>query len=373
MKNPLTEEEYLRRSNPRTPDIRGDYFRDQTAIIHSTAFRRLKHKTQVFFAPANDHICTRIEHVLHVGTIASAICKGLNMQQWNLNPDMAYAIGLGHDLGHTPFGHAGEKAIENYLGNRMSFYHEMNSYRIVEWLANQGKGLNLTYGVKDGIVCHNGERDEQFLKPDPVFKNLPDIRDRKVIPSSFEGCIVRMSDKIAYLGRDVEDAIQVGVIEPGDIPYQIASRLGTSNSKIISELVADLIEYSKDKDHIGFSDEVFGLMRSLKKFNYENIYFHETVQTYEKFCDNMIARLYNHLEELFNKNKHDYDKYTFEKLELDISFGQYLRSMEEFYRSEGSSALQQITDYISGMTDNFCLNAIQQISIPKPITIQHNK
>ncbi|NLA23634.1 MAG: HD domain-containing protein [Bacteroidales bacterium] len=370
MINPLKSEDYLARSIPRPPDVRGDYFRDQTAIIHSTAFRRLKHKTQVFFAPSNDHICTRIEHVLHVGTIATAICKGLNMQGWKLEPDMAHAIGLGHDLGHTPFGHAGEKAIENYLGKKLSFVHEINSFRIVEYLANKGEGLNLTYGVKDGIICHNGETDEQFLKPDNRIKNLAEIKNRKVIPSSFEGCIVRMSDKIAYLGRDLEDAIQVGIIKQSDVPKDIAKKLGDTNSKIINELAVDLIEYSKDKDHIGFSDEVYELMTKLKKFNYKNIYFHKTVQNYEKFCNSMIARLFEHFEELIERNGNNYEKYDEELLNIDKSFGAYLKSMHNFYESENTSLLHKITDYISGMTDNYCLDAVHQISIPKPIKVR---
>ena len=129
MQNNFSENDYIKRTSPREPDVRGDFFRDQTAIIHSTAFRRLKNKTQVFFAPENDHICTRIEHVLHVATIAASICKGLNLAGSNLNIDMAYAIGLGHDLGHTPFGHAGEDALNKVLGGNKAFIHEINSYR----------------------------------------------------------------------------------------------------------------------------------------------------------------------------------------------------------------------------------------------------
>src|SRR3989339_1132510 len=140
MKNPFDEKTYLQRTIEREMDIRGDYFRDQTAIIHSMPFRRLKHKTQVFYAPDNDHVCTRIEHVLHVATIAATVCKGLNRYGWDLDMEMAYAIGIGHDLGHAPFGHQGEKALDKILGGNNAFVHEVNSYRVVEKLANNGQG-----------------------------------------------------------------------------------------------------------------------------------------------------------------------------------------------------------------------------------------
>ena len=209
MKNPLSPEVYKQRKHTFNEDVRGDFFRDQTAIIHCSAFRRMKHKTQVFYAPKNDHICTRIEHVMHVATIAKSICMGLNSNGWELDLEMAFAIGLGHDLGHAPFGHDGESVLNKLMGGNMAFVHEIHSYRVVEYLANQGQGLNLTYGVKDGIVTHNGEKFEQKLKPDSKLKDLDKVVNRSVLPSSYEGCIVRFADKIAYLGRDIEDAVAV--------------------------------------------------------------------------------------------------------------------------------------------------------------------
>ena len=244
MKNTIPEKIYLQRSRKLNTEIRGDYFRDQTAIIHSMAFRRLKHKTQVFFAPENDHVCTRIEHVMHVATIAKSICKGLNKNGWQLDIEAAFAIGLGHDLGHAPFGHEGEFILSQKLGNR-KFMHELNSYRVVEYLSNNGKGLNLTYMVKDGIICHNGEKFEQYLKPDDKPKNLDKITNRQVIPSSYEGCVVRFSDKTAYLGRDIEDAITAGFIKRTDIPKDIQKKLGSTNSDIIDGFVRDFINNSK--------------------------------------------------------------------------------------------------------------------------------
>lgn len=367
MVNPLPENIYLKRQIPREPDIRGDYFRDQTAIIHSTAFRRLKNKTQVFFAPENDHICTRIEHVLHVATIAETICKGLNNYGANLNPDMAFAIGLGHDLGHTPFGHAGEKALNKLLGGNNAFVHEINSYRQVEYLAYKGTGLNLCYAVKDGIICHNGEKDEQYLKPDNKEKDLDKIKDRKYVASSYEGVITRFADKIAYLGRDIEDAIVAGFISENDIPSDVKKIIGNKNGKIINHLILDLIENSKESDIIGFSDNTYELVIKLKHFNYKYIYAHPELQRYDKFCDKIINNIFDHLYNLLEKNNFNFDKYNESGIDLDKNFGEYLLDMKDFYK-DNTPKNQIITDYVAGMTDTFALNSIKQITIPKPIS-----
>jgi len=367
MQNPFSAEIYLKRNRLRETDVRGDYFRDQTAIIHSTAFRRLKNKTQVFFAPENDHICTRIEHVLHVATIAATICKGLNKNGWDLDIDMAYAIGLGHDLGHTPFGHAGEMALNKVLGGSNSFVHEINSFRQVEYLANKGKGLNLCYGVKDGIICHNGEKDEQFLKPSDKLNVLDEIKNRKVVPVSYEGCIMRFSDKIAYLGRDLEDAFVAGFISDRDIPAEVRGLLGDRNGRIINNLIIDIIENSRESDYIGFSDKTYETVTKLKHFNYKNIYSHPDLQRYDKFCDNIISTLFEYLMNLIDKNHKDYWKYHESGIEFDKNFGDYLAGMHDFYTSVNDTDKQIVTDYISGMTDTFALESIKQITIPKPI------
>ncbi len=189
-RNFLDPDVLLKRLNPRKGDFRGEYFRDTTAIIHSYPFRRLKHKTQVFFSPKNDHICTRIEHVMHVASIAAAICKAVG-----LDPDLAWAIGLGHDLGHTPFGHTGEKIIRNMRKDSGGFNHEIYSLRIVDHLIGYGKGLNLTYAVRDGIVTHCGERFEQFIVPEKEEKDLSAIDNLDRYPSTWEGAVVRMETK----------------------------------------------------------------------------------------------------------------------------------------------------------------------------------
>ena len=183
------------RKREREEDSRGPYYRDTTAIIHSSPFRRLKHKTQVFFAPSNDHICTRMEHVLHVASIASSICRPLG-----LDSELAWAIGMGHDLGHTPFGHVGERIISKLSEERGlgKFEHEINSLRVVDFLAEHGKGLNLTYAVRDGIISHNGESISMRIRPTFEIKDLSSIKERKgLIPSTYEGVVVRFSDTIA--------------------------------------------------------------------------------------------------------------------------------------------------------------------------------
>ncbi len=368
-KNPLPEEAYLKRTHERCEDIRGPYFRDQTAIIHSLPFRRLKHKTQVFFAPENDHICTRIEHVLHVATISATICKGLNIYGWDLSPELAYAIGLGHDLGHPPFGHFGEDVLQKQLGENGKFMHELNSYRVVEYLANDGKGLNLTYAVKDGIINHNGEKYEKSLKPSNSINNLDEIKNRTYHPSSFEGCIVRYSDKIAYLGRDIEDAITAKLINIKDIPEIVRKALGQNNGEIINTLIIDIIEHSKEKDYIGFSENIFSLIKELYKFNFEHIYFSPIILNYKDFAQNIISELFEYLLKLHSKYGEDYNAYEKGNILLDRHFANYINKMKAFNDKEGNNPLSIITDFVSGMTDNYALESFKQIKIPAPINL----
>lgn len=378
IKNALPREDLEKRTHPKKEDIRGCYYRDQTAIIHSRPFRRLKHKTQVFFSPEDDHVCTRIEHVLHVASIAATICRGLNVSQkpkWELSEDLAYSIGLGHDLGHTPFGHTGENVLDHLLGGGNSFIHEVNSYRVVEKLAAHGKGLNLTYAVKDGIIFHNGEEFKQNISPDHKLKDLNKINDRKNVPATYEGCIVRFSDKIAYLGRDVEDAILAGFITKNEIPRSVRKRIGTSNGEIINYFILDLIHNSSE-NNISFSKECHELMKELKEFNYKAIYNHPRLKEYERFCKRIITVLYEHLTELYCSNYWDLNRRcSKEALEVNKNFGSYLYGMWNFYETERREMNwtekelreQIIVDYISGMTDQFAINCMQEISIPAPI------
>lgn len=370
MRNPLPNEIYLRRSKPVAPDIRAEYFRDQTKIIHSYPFRRLKHKAQVFYAPDNDHICTRIEHVLHVATIAATVCRGLNLSggDWDMDTELAYAIGLGHDLGHTPFGHEGEKELAAKLGTDKSFMHEINSYRVVEHLANHGQGLNLTYAVKDGIICHNGEDFSQTgLKPSSAANDLENMHDRAYMPCTYEGCIVRLSDRIAYLGRDVEDAVTAGFIKKSDLPARVVSGLGDSNTDIISTLISDVVGHSARSEAVGFSPARHELVAELGKFNYERIYYHPKLVKYRRHIRTVIHTLFDYFMELFDKHGTDFAAYARLEMDVDRNFGHYMDQMRAVYEREGYPARTMITDYIAGMTDSFALECMRQISLPVPM------
>ena len=348
--------------------MRGEYFRDQTKIIHSLPFRRLKHKTQVFFAPDNDHICTRIEHVLHVATIAAAICRGLNQSgNWQLDQDLAYAAGLGHDIGHAPFGHEGERALAACIAPR-PFLHEVNSYRVVEHLANYGEGLNLTYAVKDGILCHCGEDfTTKELRPAQTPNDLEAIQSRHCLPTTYEGCIVRVADKIAYLGRDIEDAVKAGLITPEDIPLIVQKEIGTSNGEIINTLTLDLIEHSKDKDYIGFSPEKTDIISELRKFNYERIYHNEQMRQRKETIDKCIADLFDYFRTIFERYKFDYAAYEHEGKQTATSFANYMASMTKAYHEDASLRDVIITDYIAGMTDSYALSVMEDVILPNSI------
>jgi dGTPase len=308
---------------------------------------------------------------MHVATIAATICKGLNQSGWKLDPELAFAIGLGHDLGHAPFGHAGERTLDSLLGGRSSFVHEVNSYRVVEHLSNEGKGLNLTYAVKDGILCHNGEKFEQSLVPVQKENILDKIKDRKSIPSSFEGCVARFSDKVAYFGRDIEDALIANLIDENQIPPNVKKLLGEKNGEIIDSLVDDIIETSKNNDKISFSDDVFKVVLELKTFNYEFIYAHEELKNYSKYCEDIIQYLFNHLIELYSAHGQDFEAYSKSHLKLDRLFGRYLRRMDTLYTTEGHKAKRIVCDYVSGMTDGFALNCFCEITVPR--SIEFNK
>lgn len=357
--NQLTDEQLLRRRTPRKEDARGQYFRDTTAIIHSYPFRRLKHKTQVFFSPKNDHICTRIEHVMHVASVAAAICRGLE-----LDADLAWAIGLGHDLGHTPFGHVGEKIIDELKASQGGFIHEIYSLRVVDWLANYGRGMNLTYAVRDGIVNHCGEKFEQFITPDFTEKDLSEIAARDRYPSTWEGTVVRMADKIAYLGRDLEDAVQLKIIEAEDIPEEVSAVLGTTNSEIINTLVTDVISTSREKGAIGFSDSVFQAMRTLKEFNYKRIYLNPLLSNYHRYFERILSTIHTYLVEIFDMYGFNQEDYRKEQNLVAVRYGDYTRKMKDFYQEHDGGFNEMPFDYLAGMTDDYALECASEIMIP---------
>ncbi|HCJ95236.1 MAG TPA: phosphohydrolase, partial [Sphaerochaeta sp.] len=309
--NGLSVEVLEHRMHTRTTDVRGEFYRDTTAIIHSSPFRRLKHKTQVFFAPSNDHICTRMEHVLHVASIASAICRGLG-----LDTELAWAIGMGHDLGHTPFGHVGERILASMMKSKgfTGFEHELNSLRIVDFLADHGKGMNLTYAVRDGIACHNGERFEQSVMPQFIEKDLSAMTSRaEAIPATWEAAVVRFSDQIAYLGRDYEDACRLSIIDPASIPAIVVDRLGTTNASIINTLVNDIIDTSRPESGISFSDSIFEAVLAMKDFNYRSIYLSPMLEGYSKYFSRLLTLIVDYLQGLFDLYGFDEKPYMEEK------------------------------------------------------------
>lgn len=368
LNNPLSKQDLTSRLSPRESDLRGSYFRDTTAIVHSYPFRRLKHKTQVFFSPKNDHICTRIEHVLHVSTVAATICRSLN-----LDGDLAWAIGLGHDLGHTPFGHVGEMILSEIVKDNGGFKHEMYSLRVIDYLANYGKGLNLTYAVRDGILNHCGERFEQSLTPDFTIKDLKTISTREYLPSTWEGVVVRMSDKIAYLGRDLEDAIQLKFISIDELPRTVTKILGERNSDIINTLVHDLINYSLQTQRLGFSDNVYEALIMLKEFNYTHIYNNPVLSNYHTYFERIIRTLYEYLTSIFGKYELDIQGYKNEKNVLATRFADFLSKMEHFYGEVEQSYGEAVSDYIAGMTDDYAIDCTKEIMFPKKFESQFDE
>lgn len=351
-KNKISEKKKRSRQHPREEDIRGPYFRDLTAILHSQAFRRLKHKTQVFFSPENDHICTRIEHSLHVSTIAATISKALD-----LDTELAQAIGLGHDLGHAPFGHKGEKVLRQITD--INFLHELHSLRVVDDIENYGEGINLTYAVRDGIASHCGEKDEQIIEMASPPNDLSDLDSLPHSPSTLEGCVVRISDSIAYLGRDLEDAMVAGLIDKDDIPDVLKNSLGTDNSTIIKNLVYDVIDWSKKNHKIGFPREKFDLVQELKNFSRRSIYGHPKMQYWNNYSEFVIKTLKNYLEYYFDKYGFDFDKYHNNSPALVKKFGKFIESLQHLYSENDFDRI--ICDYIAGMTDNYALNCMEYI------------
>jgi len=343
------------RLKDRPEDVRGPYFRDQTAIIHSLSFRRLKHKTQVFFSPENDHICTRLEHSLHVASISATICKALG-----LDTELAQAIGLGHDLGHAPFGHAGEMALNRLI--QRPFIHELHSLRVADLLENYGKGLNLTYAVRDGIAAHCGEVDEQAIRvsdsPNPL--RLPLIQ-RPPAPSTWEGCVVRISDSIAYLGRDLEDAIKANLISISDIPPAIRNRLGSRNSEIIDQLVSDVIDWSESNGRIGFSEPIFNTILQLKQFSRDNIYQNPKMKYWNDYSNTVLSSIFHYLSELFDRLGVDFQAYQTSRATLDQKFGHYIEALRDVYAPVHYDRETILADYIAGMTDNFAQRCFENI------------
>lgn len=331
-------------------DFRTPFFRDIDRIIYTLAFVRYSDKTQVFSFKENDHLTKRMIHIQYVAKIARTIGRALG-----LNEDLIEAAALGHDLGHTPFGHVGE-AILNEISlenNEGYFNHNVHSVRLLMYIENYGKGLNITLQTLDAIMCHNGEfasqmyevrkkSKEEFLSEyESCYKDRAAIK--KLRPMTLEGAVVRISDLIAYLGRDIEDAKRMGLIDFSDIPLSIKENLGTSNREMVNTIVMDIINNSIGKDYIKLSDNVFKSIVELKKFNYENIY-------YKAYTEEEKDKLKLMLNTLFNKYMKDLENNNTDSNIIKS----FLANMSDEYKNSNSNA-RIVIDYIAGMTDDYTL------------------
>ena len=295
-------------------DIRTEYQRDRDRILHCKSFRRLKHKTQVFLSPEGDHYRTRLTHTLEVSQIARTIAKALF-----LNEDLTEAIALGHDLGHTPFGHAGERALNEICP--LGFAHRKQSVRVVEVLEKDGEGLNLTEEVRDGILNHQTSQN----------------------PSTLEGKIVRLSDKIAYVNHDIADAVRAGIIKEEEIPKEHREVLGDIRSRRINTLIHDVIMNSCGRDDICMSSKVHGALYGLRAFLYEKVYTNPVAKGQEEKAMELVKQLY-------------------------LYYLSHLELLPEEYRTmmkQRDERVEQIVcDYVAGMTDNYAIRKYSECFIP---------
>ena len=356
-----TEEAYRFKKERRKNEfnVRPTFFRDADRILHSGAYSCYMDKTQVFPLINNDLITHRGLHVQFVSKIARTIGRSLK-----LNEDLIEAVAVGHDLGHAPFGHMGEKCL-NIISEKHGlglFLHNAQSVRVLNEIENGGNGLNITVQVLDGILCHNGE----FLckKYEPNYEKTPEEFmqeykrtwlekgfDKTLKPMTLEGCVVRISDVIAYIGRDIEDAITVKLIKREDIPEEITKVLGNKNSKIIDTLVEDLIYHSFNKPYLEFTKEVFAALKKLLDFNYKNIYANPKKEDKEEKYICMFEMLYEALlEDLKNKTGRINEVY------LQTKCAKYKRE---------TSPERIVIDYIAGMTDDYFLAEYKLHFLPK--------
>ncbi len=304
--------------------VRTAFQRDRDRVIYSKAFRRLKHKTQVFLSPTGDHYRTRLTHTLEVAQISRTIARALR-----LNEDLAEAIALGHDLGHTPFGHAGEEVLNRIVPG--GFYHPKQSLRVVERIENEGKGLNLTYEVRQGILHHS--------------KGMGSIMpsERQAHSITLEAQIVRLADAIAYVNHDLDDAIRAGLLGEGDIPPNLREELGDTHSGRINTMVTDVIRSSLecDLDRVRFSPGVLEAVTELRGFLYDRVYSAPVV--YREFikATKLVEELYNHL----------------------LSHPEHVNFTKG---NEGDPLPRRVSDFIAGMTDRYALHLYSKLFLPSP-------
>ena len=348
------------RLSPKDEDIRPSFFHDTDSIIHSSSYARYMDKTQVYSFKEHDHISKRMLHVQLVSKVARTIGRCLN-----LNEDLIEAIGLGHDIGHTPLGHTGEKFLNDISMKELGipFMHNLQSVRMYLTLDNNGIGSNLTIQVLDGMMCHNGEKLENvYTKEDKTKeKFLKDYEEscksreyaNSIRPMTLEGCVVRVSDVIAYIGRDIEDAITLGLLERDQIPKDIVEVLGNNNKEIINSIVLDIVENSYEKGKIILSKRVFDAMNKLIEFNYKNIYNNANSSTDLRHYEEDFNKLYYYLLNDLDNNKNS-----------SIIYNNFIKNMDEKYVKETCNK-KIVIDYIAGMTDDYFVSQLNKIGISK--------
>ncbi|MCF0125715.1 MAG: HD domain-containing protein [Clostridia bacterium] len=366
-------------------DLRSDFERDTNRILYSKAYKRMKHKTQVFFSPTDDHICTRIEHVNHVESISYSIANTLD-----LNTELTKAIAIGHDLGHAPFGHEGEKILSEISQRDLGtyFWHEQNGLNMVdniELLENPDsnfENMNLTYAVRDGIISHCGEVDENALKPRTEFINLDEYNSpNKYAPYTWEACVVKISDKISYIFRDIEDAISLHLLDEhltelyDLLKYDKTKKI--NNSNIINTLIYDICNNSSPEKGICLSDEKLTLLNNMKKFNYKHIYHSIQIKYSKEYFAIIINRIYDVLNECYNGaetgNILEQQKIFYPNLitnfqewiekywNLTNRSDSRLKNKIIFDMNNKIDYQKAIIYYISGMTDNFAISCYNEI------------
>ncbi|MBP5209635.1 MAG: HD domain-containing protein [Clostridia bacterium] len=378
----------------RDDDVRSPFMRDYTRILHSTAFRRLKHKTQVFFNPRNDHVCTRMEHVMHVESVSHTIAGYLG-----LNTELTQAIATGHDIGHAPFGHQGEQVLEK-LSQEVrgrSFWHERNGVRFADHLELleddrlRMRNLHLTYAVRDGIVSHCGEVDEQALIPRENWIQPEEIeKPGEMQPATWEGCVVKLADKISYLGRDISDAIRLGIIK--DKELRDLRRLGekyeeenVNTTVLIHKLILDVCENTTLETGIRLSDRYRSLMDEIKRFNYEHIYLSERLAPFRRYAELILRELFgalckcykgeSTLPELWRRRAEhpllygDFCRWLAAYVTLDLSAFEWGHTITQNYDNEKvygdlsreETYIDAVLDFLAGMTDNYAIDLFEDL------------
>ena len=367
-------ENIIKRQNSlykRDNEIRSEFERDYTRVINSKSYRRLKHKTQVFFSPENDHICTRIEHVTLVESISYTIAK-----YFGLNTELTKAISTAHDIGHSPFGHQGEKILSKLSKDfiEKTFWHEKNGLEFVDKVElletpdGQIQPLDLTYGVRDGIISHCGEINENGLKPRTEYIDLYEYEHpNQYAPYTWEGCVVKIADKLSYLGRDIEDAITLGILDEKlkelHEVLNLDKDVKINNTVVLNMFIKDLCENSSLENGLCFSDEKFEMLNSLKEFNYKNIYLSEktlgSVDYFELVLNKLFWFLsrtnfrYDDMKKVCPVLADDFNKWIKEFFSLDINRKHIIITDREF--------LQAVVYYIAGMTDNYAIEMYNKI------------